>query len=140
LGKSVERPGPKSVSPAMNCSGVELVVWWKRIVAMGCSSVPRHVPVHRPTRSGFAGTDRVSESDEFALRAVEAVVDLFLDVRPPTRSSTVSPVIYRVEYQPYRIRGNEPLHQNCGPKSSIRAAPADLEAISSRGIAKPAQR
>src|SRR5678816_4178615 len=34
LPKSFERPGPKSVSPAMNCSGVEVVVWWRRIVDM----------------------------------------------------------------------------------------------------------
>jgi hypothetical protein len=26
LPKSFERPGPKSVSPAMNCSGVEVIV------------------------------------------------------------------------------------------------------------------
>jgi hypothetical protein len=30
--KIFERPGPKSVSPAMYCSGVEVVVWWRRIV------------------------------------------------------------------------------------------------------------
>src|SRR5215475_15370253 len=29
--KSFERPGPKSVSPATNCSGVNVVVWWKWI-------------------------------------------------------------------------------------------------------------
>src|SRR5262249_7264911 len=34
LPKSFERPGPKSVSPAMNCSGVEVVVSWKWSVAM----------------------------------------------------------------------------------------------------------
>jgi hypothetical protein len=27
LGKIVDRSGPKSVSPAMNCSGVAVVVW-----------------------------------------------------------------------------------------------------------------
>src|SRR5262245_32814870 len=32
LPKSFERPGPKSVSPAMNCSGVEVVVCLKWIV------------------------------------------------------------------------------------------------------------
>src|SRR5262250_107567 len=32
LPKSFERPGPKSVSPAMNCSGVEVVVYLKWIV------------------------------------------------------------------------------------------------------------
>jgi hypothetical protein len=32
LPKSFERPGPKSVSPATNCSGVEVVVWWRWIV------------------------------------------------------------------------------------------------------------
>src|SRR6516162_2030724 len=31
LPKSFERPGPKSVSPATNCSGVDLVVSWKWI-------------------------------------------------------------------------------------------------------------
>src|SRR4029077_8868501 len=35
LRNSFARPGPKSVSPAMNCSGVEVVVWWRWIVAMG---------------------------------------------------------------------------------------------------------
>src|SRR5436190_16422259 len=34
LPKSFERPGPKSVSPATYCSGVEVVVWWRRIVDM----------------------------------------------------------------------------------------------------------
>lgn len=34
--KTFERPGPKSVSPA-NCSGVDVVVWWKWIVDMKCS-------------------------------------------------------------------------------------------------------
>src|SRR5215475_4954006 len=29
--KSFERPGPKSVSPSTNCSGVNVVVWWKWI-------------------------------------------------------------------------------------------------------------
>src|SRR5262249_42979826 len=32
LPNSFERPGPKSVSPARNCSGVEVVVWWRWIV------------------------------------------------------------------------------------------------------------
>src|SRR5258706_12388105 len=31
LPKSFERPGPKSVSPATYCSGVEVVVWWRWI-------------------------------------------------------------------------------------------------------------
>ena len=35
--KELERPGPKSVSPAMNCSGVEVVVWWKWIVDIASS-------------------------------------------------------------------------------------------------------
>src|SRR6185295_16754184 len=34
LPKSFERPGPKSVSPATYCSGVELVVWCRWIVDM----------------------------------------------------------------------------------------------------------
>src|ERR1700752_1095772 len=34
LPKSFERPGPKSVSPAMNCSGVDVVVWCIWIVDM----------------------------------------------------------------------------------------------------------
>src|SRR5215475_13606622 len=34
LPKSFERPGPKSVSPATYCSGVEVVVWWRWIVDM----------------------------------------------------------------------------------------------------------
>src|SRR5215472_12759799 len=34
LPKSFERPGPKSVSPATYCSGVEVVVWCKWIVDM----------------------------------------------------------------------------------------------------------
>src|SRR4029453_14222148 len=37
LPKSFERPGPKSVSPAMNCSGVEVVLWWRGIVDMRAS-------------------------------------------------------------------------------------------------------
>src|SRR5690242_5213336 len=37
LPKSSERPGPKSVSPAMYCSGVEVVVWCICIVDMRCS-------------------------------------------------------------------------------------------------------
>src|SRR5882672_11698108 len=32
LPKSFERPGPKAVSPATYCSGVEVVVWCRRIV------------------------------------------------------------------------------------------------------------
>src|SRR5215831_1151172 len=32
LPNSFARPGPKSVSPAMYCSGVKVVVWWKWIV------------------------------------------------------------------------------------------------------------
>src|SRR5215471_2551156 len=39
LGKIFERPGPKSVTPARNCSGVALVVWWRWIVAMACSLI-----------------------------------------------------------------------------------------------------
>src|SRR4029077_183100 len=35
--KTFERPGPKSVSPAMNCSGLEVVVWWKWIVDIASS-------------------------------------------------------------------------------------------------------
>ena len=35
--KTFERPGPKSVSPAMNCSGVDVVDWWKWMVDMRCS-------------------------------------------------------------------------------------------------------
>src|SRR6185295_14938273 len=40
LPKSFERPDPKSVSPTINCSGVEVVVWWRWIVDMHapCSS------------------------------------------------------------------------------------------------------
>src|SRR6516164_4200681 len=34
FGKSFERPGPKSVTPAMNCSGVDVVVSWKWRVGM----------------------------------------------------------------------------------------------------------
>jgi hypothetical protein len=34
-----ERPGPKSVSPAMNCPGVEMVVWWRWIVDMSAPCV-----------------------------------------------------------------------------------------------------
>src|SRR5262249_54755618 len=34
LPKSFPRPGPKSVSPAMYCSGVKVVVWWRWIVDM----------------------------------------------------------------------------------------------------------
>src|SRR5258705_5832097 len=34
LPNSFERPGPKSVSPATYCSGVEVVVWWRWIVDM----------------------------------------------------------------------------------------------------------
>src|ERR1700724_1087280 len=37
LPKSFERPGPKSVSPATYCSGVEVVVWWRWMVDMGGS-------------------------------------------------------------------------------------------------------
>jgi hypothetical protein len=39
LGKIFERPGPKSVTPARNCSGVAVVVWWRWIVAMACSLI-----------------------------------------------------------------------------------------------------
>src|SRR6185312_3457762 len=34
LGKIFERPGPKSVSPARNCPGVAVVVWWRCTVTM----------------------------------------------------------------------------------------------------------
>jgi hypothetical protein len=37
FGKSFERPGPKSVSPATNCSGVEVVVCLRWIVDIACS-------------------------------------------------------------------------------------------------------
>jgi hypothetical protein len=39
LGKIFERPGPKSVTPARNCSGVAVVVWWRWIVAVACSLI-----------------------------------------------------------------------------------------------------
>jgi hypothetical protein len=41
LPNSIERPGPKSVSPAMYCSGVAVVVWLKWIVDMGSASLFR---------------------------------------------------------------------------------------------------
>ena len=34
VAKELERPAPKSVSPATYCSGVEVVVWWRWIVDM----------------------------------------------------------------------------------------------------------
>ena len=37
LPKSSWRPGPKSVSPATNCSGVEVVVYFRWLVAIACS-------------------------------------------------------------------------------------------------------
>jgi hypothetical protein len=39
LPKSFERSGPKSVSPATNCSGVAVVVCVRWIVAMACSLI-----------------------------------------------------------------------------------------------------
>ena len=39
LPKSFARPGPKSVSPAMYCSGVKVVVRWRWIVDMRISSL-----------------------------------------------------------------------------------------------------
>src|SRR5215470_18061041 len=52
LGNSFLRPGPKSVSPARNCSGVAVVLWWRWIVAMACSmigvtSLPPSIPVRK---------------------------------------------------------------------------------------------
>src|SRR6476659_6707758 len=44
LPNSFARPGPKSVSPATYCSGVEVVVWWKWIVDM---SAPYLCASHR---------------------------------------------------------------------------------------------
>jgi hypothetical protein len=38
LGNSFERPGPKSVRPATNCSGVAVVISLKCRVALVCSS------------------------------------------------------------------------------------------------------
>src|SRR5258705_13900073 len=42
LPKSFERPGPKSVRPATNCSGVEVVVWGRWIVDMRAPRSTRH--------------------------------------------------------------------------------------------------
>jgi Flavin reductase like domain len=41
----LDRFGPKSVSPATNCSGVEVVVWWNWIDDMGRMVLP-HLAVH----------------------------------------------------------------------------------------------
>src|SRR6266850_2604783 len=46
LPKSFERPGPKSVSPATYCSGVEVVVWWRWIVDMRAPYSMRSDLVH----------------------------------------------------------------------------------------------
>src|SRR5882672_9848771 len=48
LPKGFERPGPKSVSPATYCSGVEVVVWCRWIVDM---------------RAPFASRDSASSFD-----------------------------------------------------------------------------
>ena len=37
VAEELRRPGPKSVSAATNCSGVEVVVWLKWMVDMTCS-------------------------------------------------------------------------------------------------------
>src|SRR4029453_14121152 len=52
--RGFERPGTKSVSPAMNCSGVEVVVWWMRIVDMDAPCVEdARPPPGRPSDFGI---------------------------------------------------------------------------------------
>jgi hypothetical protein len=52
VGNSFERPGPKSVSPATNCSGVAVVVWRRWIVDMACSLIGSLLTVHSLLGSG----------------------------------------------------------------------------------------
>jgi hypothetical protein len=59
LPKSLERPGPKSVSPATNCSGVAVVVWLRWIVVMACSLIRPEAtapPRLAAVQSGFHGS------------------------------------------------------------------------------------
>src|SRR5215468_992718 len=58
LPKSFERPGPKSVSPAVYCSGVEVVVWCKWIVDM-CA------PFLLPETSGILDQGSISGHTDF---------------------------------------------------------------------------
>src|SRR4029453_14645840 len=68
LPKSFERPGPKSVSPAMNCSGDEVVVWWRWIVDMrvpyldGVTSFMYITPISR--RSVVRSVATVASQDQ----------------------------------------------------------------------------
>src|SRR5262249_11349250 len=52
LPKSFERPGPKSVSPAMYCPGVKVVVWCIWIVDMCC---PLRFPRLRDSECSCSG-------------------------------------------------------------------------------------
>src|SRR5260370_40987839 len=53
LPKSFERPGPKSVSPATYCSGVEVVVWCRGIVDMRAPFAPETPGTVDTTHTGF---------------------------------------------------------------------------------------
>jgi hypothetical protein len=54
LPKRFERPGPKSVSPATYCSGVEVVVWCRWIVDSVLLSSGSVQAVLQPGLSGYA--------------------------------------------------------------------------------------
>src|SRR2546430_9403890 len=54
LPNSFERPGPKSVSPATNCSGVAVVVWLRWIVTMCAPSSAVTLRIaRRPRQQGW---------------------------------------------------------------------------------------
>src|SRR5580692_6827401 len=61
LPKSFERPGPKSVSPAMYCSGVDVVVWCRWIVDIRAPFRFLRVPQSAPVRAPREPDARVQE-------------------------------------------------------------------------------
>src|SRR3954452_22896679 len=69
LPKSLERPGPKSVSPATYCSGVEVVVWCRWIVDMRASFSRRWTPANlSPVAITPADTDHTGFFDTARVR------------------------------------------------------------------------
>src|ERR1700682_2018010 len=69
LPKSFERPGPKSVSPATYCSGVEVVVWCRWIVDMRAPLSPPETP--RDSESSFDYSGRYCSYWLLSLRGDE---------------------------------------------------------------------
>src|SRR5215467_8587399 len=69
LPKSFERPGPKSVRPAMYCSGVAVVLRWRWIVDMRGFLIPGFPRDCADDRSSVRGDVRVANEDAVGVPA-----------------------------------------------------------------------